>query len=236
MKRRALKQKQQQQLVQLGCPNADAIAEAKTLGEVPEEVWKSTILWLCAKIDPKQCRSQEDLPAFLASFGVPAPTSNFVGRASGTDLNASFELLVQGARAASSKKGLGKRFAESCSFMGHVIQNRERLFPATLKRRRSDGTAGDAIPLQTFNPSKRHKSLIKLNSELENKIERLEKENAGKGHNRDVEDIQFEEIHDVFSDKQDGDVEVTFDIEDYKSIIDNIDCVCTIYNMFKENK
>lgn len=239
MKRRT--PKQQQQLVELGCPYAGIIAGAKTLSEVPEDTWKKSLLWLCAKIDPKHCKSQEELPSFLASFGVSPPVSSFIGRASGTDLNTNFELLVQGARASSGKRGLAKRFDDSCSFMGYVIQNREKLFPATLKRMSSDETDGEAIPLQTFNPNKRHKSLIKLNSELVSKIQKLEKDAEADGSpnvGREVEKLDFEEIRDPFQGGQGGDepVEVAFDIQDYKSIIDKIDCASAICNALKEIK
>lgn len=241
MKKKAA-QKLHQQLAQLGCPYADIIAGAKTLNEVPEEAWKKTLLWLCAKIDPNQCKAQEDLPAFLTSFGVSSPVSSFINRVNGNaDLSANFELLVQGAKAASSKKGLNKRFDESCSFMGYVIQNREKLFPATLKRLRSDGADGDVIPLQTFNPNKRHQSLIKLNSELANKIQKIEKENNLDNNvccsdGNDIKELSFDKISDSFVDKQENDVEVTFDVQDYKSIIDKIDCACTLYNTLKEIK
>lgn len=242
MKRRPPKQ-QQQQLAELGCPYADAIAGAKALSEVPEDAWKKALLWLCAKIDPGHCKSQEDLPSFLASFGVSPPVSNFIGRASGADLSANFELLVQGARAASAtapsgKKGLAKRFDDSCSLMGYVIQNREKLFPATLKRMRSDGTDGEVIPLQTFNPNKRHKSLIKLNSELVSKIQKVEKDVEVSEDAEGIERLSFEEIRDPFQGEQDGDepVEVTFDIQDYKSIIDRIECASAIHDALKEIK
>lgn len=234
------------QLSQLGCPHASVIASADALGNVPESTWKEVLFWLCAKIDPAQCKTQDDLPAFLASFGISPPVANFVSRKScEADLRAGFELLLQGARAVAAA-GLAKRYSDSCLFMTHVIQNREKLFPASLKRFYYNGIdSEEIIPLQKFNPNKRHRSLIKMNSELENKIRKLEQaassSSSSSSGGYDVasmnsleRSLTFEAVRDPFPDKQKDDMEITLSKSDCSSVVDKCNCVCAVRDALKE--